>query len=454
LILDTLHLTLPGPEFLIYAFVALLTVGFPAYYILRDRRKSAAATAMMAKAALRGLDEPASLHPTIDPDSCIGTGACVKACPEERVIGLIEGKAALINPSRCIGHGLCAAACPVSAISLVFGTAKRGVDIPHVSGTFESNIPGIYIAGELGGMGLIRNAVTQGRQAVENIVRSLGGKDDDDNDDDVYDLAIVGAGPAGIGGALAARKAGLKFIIFDQDDFGGTILTYPRRKLVLTAPIELPLHGKVSPGEISKEALLELLLKVCSNAGLAVRSGEKIESITSSSSSLDGIFNLTARSGEHRARRVLLATGRRGSPRKLGVPGEGSGKVAYRLTDPEKFHHLRILVVGGGDSAVESAVSLSEQPGNTVHISYRQEEFYRIKEGNRERIKRALRENRVVPLFLSEVKQIEADTVQLEQQGKPVILPNDQVFVFAGGELPAEFLQRIGIQFTRKFGQK
>lgn len=434
-------------ETLIYVVVGAFALGFPLLYFLRDRKINSESMATLQKAIERGLDEPVSLHPKVDPDSCIGTGACVKACPEVKVIGLIDGKATLINPSRCIGHGLCAAACPVNAIELVFGTERRGVDIPMIGGDFQSNVPGIYIAGELGGMGLIRNAVTQGKQAVQNITKSLIGEKKSDG---VYDVGIVGAGPAGIGAALQAKKEGLDFVLIDQEDLGGTILSYPRRKLVMTQPMELPIHGTVSAKEISKELLLELFIKVTGAIGIKVRDGEKVENIDRQNDH----FRIVTNKNEYKTRKAILAIGRRGSPRKLDVPGEKSSQVAYRLTDPEKFHNLKILVVGGGDSAVEAAVALSEQKGNIVHISYRRETFFRIKEANQTRIDAAILKGSVTTIFNSEVKAIEPEKVSIEQNGKKLDLPNDQIFVFAGGELPSDFLSRVGIEFTRKHGEK
>jgi len=432
-------------ETLVYLAAGLIAVGIPVLYIVRERRKSARARQTLQKAVERGLDEPVSLHPYIDPAICIGTAACVKACPELHVLGLIENRGALVTPSKCIGHGMCQASCPVDAITLVFGTEKRGVDIPYVTGTFESNVPGIYIAGELGGMGLIRNAVTQGRQAAQHIARSLEGIERNGE----LDLAIVGAGPAGIAAALQAKIEGLRFALLDQEDLGGTILTYPRRKLVMTQPMELPIYGKIKAREIAKEELLAIFQDVFRRTDLETRAGEKVHEIIREEKS----FVVRSTRQEHIARRILLTIGRRGSPRKLGVPGEKSSKVAYRLLDPEKFHDLHLLVVGGGDSAVEAAVALSEQPGTRVHLSYRREAVFRIKEGNRERLERAIAEKRVTTLFQSEVTRIEADAVYLAQDGREIRLPNDYVFVFAGGELPTEFLKKIGIEFTRKFGE-
>jgi thioredoxin reductase/NAD-dependent dihydropyrimidine dehydrogenase PreA subunit len=432
-------------EILIYVGVGALTVLIPTLYFIRERRKSRAAQEKLSKAVEAGLDQPVSIHPRINPDICIGSGACVQACPEKDVLGLVNNRGVLITPSACIGHGLCQASCPVDAITLVFGTEKRGVDIPHVKGNFETNVPGIYIAGELGGMGLIANAVKQGVEAAQYIAQGLPER----GKNGVLDLAIVGAGPAGIAASLQAQKDGLSFVTLDQDDLGGTILTYPRRKVVMTAPLELPGYGKMKQREIEKEALLELFQDVYTKTGLAVLAKNKVEDISRD----NGHFRLRARQGEYLARRVLLAIGRRGSPRKLGVPGEVSPKVAYRVMEPEKYAGLKILVVGGGDSAVEAAAMLSEQPRTSVHLSYRQDKIFRIKPGNRQRLEAAVASKRIIPLLPSQVVRIEPDTAILMHQGGELALPIDYIFIFAGGELPTEFLQKIGIEFTRKFGE-
>jgi len=430
---------------LIYIGVALIAIGIPAVYIYLSLRKSRMSALTLKKSIESGLGEPVSLHPIIDPDLCIGSGACVKACPEGEILGMIKNRAALIKPSRCIGHGECQYSCPVGAIKLVFGTETRGVEIPYVSGTFETNVPGIYIAGELGGMGLIRNAVTQGREAVQHIAGSLEQR----HQEKAFDLIIVGCGPAGISASLQAKKEGLSFVSIDQEDLGGTILSYPRQKLVMTQPVEFPLYGKWRLREVQKEQLLEFFTRLFDDVGLKINQSEKVNEIVKEDTS----FKVVSPKGEYHAQRVLLTIGRRGSPRKLGVPGEKSDKVFYRLLDPEKLHDVKILVVGGGDAAIESALALAEQPGNVVHLSYRQEAFFRIKEGNRSRIEEAIGNKIVQTLFESQVKKIDPDTVYLEQDGKEIVLPNDFVFVFIGGELPTEFLKKIGIEFSQKRGE-
>jgi len=419
--------------------MAVIWAGYAAVGARRHRR---AATAR--EAALReGLAEPMSLHPVIDPGRCLGCGSCAVACPEGDVLGVIGGRAELISPSHCIGHGACAAACPTDAITLVFGTEKRGVDIPVVSPHFETNVPGIYIAGELGGMGLIRNAVEQGRQAVDAIRKLDGiGKGDD------LDLLIVGAGPAGFSASLAATQHKLRFVTIEQDTLGGTVAHYPRGKIVMTAAMRLPLIGKVSLGEISKEALLDFWQDVERRSGVRIRYRERLETLTPNGRG----FEVKTTAGTYRARAVLLAIGRRGTPRKLEVPGEELPKVVYRLLDPEQYCHRHVLVVGGGDSALEAAASIAEQPGSRVTLSYRSEAFARAKEKNRQRIEQAEQSGRLQVIFKSNVKNIDAQQVCLEQEGKLIELRNDDVIVAAGGILPTPFLKKIGIEVETKYG--
>ena len=388
-----------------------------------------------------GLVDPVSLHPVIDPNKCIGCGSCVSACPEmpaHQVLGLVRRKAALVSPTDCIGHGACKTACPVDAISLVFGTERRGVDIPNVKPDFESNVPGIYIAGELGGMGLIRNAIEQGRQAMESISKKLGKPGP----------GIDVAGPSGIAASLAAKERGYSYLTLEQDSLGGTVASFPRRKLVMTAPAMLPLVGKVKFTETTKEALLEFWQKVERDTQLHVNYGERLEGVVRNGKG----FMLKTTKGQHTARALLLAIGRRGTPRKLGVPGEELSKVTYRLLDPEQYRDQRVLIVGGGDSAIESAVTIADQPGAQVTLSYRSAAFSRAKKKNRDRLASGARDGRIRVLLESNVTRIGVDDVELDHKGKPVRLANDAVIVNAGGILPTPFLKEIGIDVETKYG--
>jgi thioredoxin reductase (NADPH) len=395
----------------------------------------------LLEAVALGLTEPPSLHPVIDTNRCIGSGACVNSCPEE-ALGVVDGKAVLVGAAHCIGHGACFAACPVEAIKLVFGTEKRGIDIPVVKPNFESNVSGIFIAGELGGMGLIRKAAEQGRQAMEAASNKMNGSGE-------FDTIIIGAGPAGIAAGLAAHERKLKYKIIEQEDsLGGAVYHYPRNKIAMTAPVKLPIVGKVKMTEVSKEELLAFWNGVLERTGLQVSFRERMEAIESSGDH----FVIKTSKDSYTAKTVLLAIGRRGTPRKLDVPGEESHKVVYRLIDPEQYKGKRVLVVGGGDSALEAAVSISEQKGARVTLSYRSEAFNRVKEKNRQKVKDAQDKGRMRVLMQSQISRIDEDRVHLKYKDEPVAIRNDTVIVCAGGELPTPLLKKIGVMFETHHG--
>lgn len=430
---------------IVYGSVFLLCLIVILIYLRKLKRGSRKVQAKIANAKKEGIHEPVSLHPVVDPGSCIMTGACIIACPEKDILGILNGKATTINTSQCIGHGACFHACPTQAISLCIGTEKRGVDLPHVNQNFETNVPGISIAGELGGMGLIKNAVEQGKQAVEHIVKSI-----DRNHNAPYDLIVVGAGPAGISASLAAKKHGLKCLTLEQDTLGGTVFTFPRKKVVMTSPMDLPLHGKVKLLETNKTELLNLWSKVLDKNEIEVKENSKVESI----SFVNNVHKVvTLGGGEYLTKHVLLAIGRRGTPRKLNIPGETMEKVAYRLLEPENISNEDIVVVGGGDSAVEAALLLADQ--NSVTLSYRKEAFQRIKPKNGEHIKKAISQGKVDVRFNTNVEIIDRDEVAISGGNGDYksILKNDRIYIFAGGELPTQFLDKIGIEITKKFGE-
>lgn len=428
---------------IIYSIVAGLIFLTIYIYVRQLKRNSNKVDAKIKIAKEEGSHDPVSLHPEIDVNTCIQSGACIEACPEKEIIGIRNGKATLINASRCIGHGACFHACPVEAISLVIGTEKRGVDLPHVKQDFETNVPGIFIAGELGGMGLIKNSVEQGKQAVNNIVRAVSKAKETE-----YDLIIVGAGPAGISATLEAKRLGLKTLTLEQDTLGGTVFSFPRSKIVMTSPMDLPLFGKVKLTETKKSELLGLWEKVLKTNNLTIRENAKVESISKTGEQ----FKVSINTGEaFLSKSVLLAIGRRGTPRKLNVPGEGLEKVAYRMIEPENIEGKKIIVAGGGDSAIEAALSLAAQ--NKVLLTYRGDSFQRIKLKNSEKINRAIAENQIEVMYGSNIKSIQEESVTLAiSSGETIVVENDLVYIFAGGELPTQFLQRAGIEITTRFG--
>lgn len=411
---------------------ALISIAFLPYWI-RFKRAERKAREKFRKTAGTDLNVAIVLHPQIDFIRCIGCASCVRACPEGDVLGIIQGKATLIHAAKCIGHALCEEACPVGAIVMAPAKPGRGAEMPALNENFETNVRGVHIVGELGGMGLIKNAVSQGIQVIEAICKEQSPSNG------TNDVVIVGAGPAGLAAALNASKRNLKFVLLEQGDVGGTILQYPRRKIVMTSPLDLPIYGKVKLNETSKEALLDLWNQVIEKTGLVIHTNEKVEDVRAEQNSL----KVTTSKNQYDTRHVVLALGRRGTPRKLGIPGEQLSKVSYRLMEAESYTNCRILVVGGGDSAVEAAIGLASQKGNRVAISYRQSEFLRIKDRNAKHLQEY--RNKIEIIFNSNVKEITDANVTIETSDGLRTLDNDYVFIFAGGELPYEFLKKIGI---------
>lgn len=433
-------------EYIFTGIIVVMLVVFVLYLYYRKHKDGTKINKLkIEKAKEFGFHEPISLHPVINEDICIGSGACIAACPEKDILGIVSGKAQIINASHCVGHGACFHACPVEAITLVMGTEKRGVELPHVSQNYETNIKGIYIAGELGGMGLIKNAVEQGTLAMKNIIKALPAKFSNQ-----YDVIIVGAGPAGIAASLTAAKENKKFLTLEQDSLGGTVFTFPRAKIVMTSPMDLPLYGKVKLHETSKSELLGLWSEVLSKNNISINENEKVQEIVAFSNYFEVITNQS----KYTSSKVLLSIGRRGSPRKLGVPGENKEKVAYRLLEPELIKNNKVLVVGGGDSAIEAALLLAEDGTNKVTLSYRSNSFNRLKPLNLQKIESAKNQNLISVIYESNVDEILDNEVKLKlKNGSTIPIQNDLVYIFAGGELPNKFLEKIGIKITKKFGE-
>jgi thioredoxin reductase (NADPH) len=432
--------TLPHLETLVYALPLALIFGL---YWRRRSEEDRRSREVQRMAVNAGLVEPASLHPIIDPTRCIGCGSCIKACPEGEVLGLIDDMAHLIHPANCIGHGACRTACPVDAITHVFGTETRGIDIPVVTEALETTAPGIFIAGELAGMGLIRNAIEQGRQAIESI-RRLDGIGTRER----LDVVIVGAGPAGFSAALAAKQHGLRAVTVEQESLGGAVAHYPRGKIVMTAPAHLPLYGTVKLRETTKEALLAFWEQVERQTGVAINYHERMERV----SRVDGGFVVQTSRATYPCRAVLLAVGRRGSPRRLEVPGEELPKVVYRLIEPAQYRGQHVLVVGGGNTALEAAVRLAGEPEVTTTLCHRGGAFARGTAENRQQTSAAAAANRLRVLLDAHVTGIAPTTAQLFHDRQHIEMPNDVVIVCAGGTLPGATLSELGIAVETKYG--
>src|SRR4029077_17035290 len=363
---------------------------------------------------------PQAQHPHIENNYCIGSPPCTSVCPEGDVLAMIGGKAVIVNGHKCIGHALCADACPVGAITMVMASPSMARDMPQLTPEHETTNPGLFIIGELGGLALIKNAVNQGRDCVDNIAARLKEQPIPPMPG-VPDILIVGAGPAGISASLRAIENKLNYLTIERDEIGGTVAKYPRQKLVMTSPVEFPMYGKFKKMQLSKENLLAFWDMILNRADFNVCTGEKVDDIQKGP---DRIFTVITTTNQYRARTVVLALGRAGEPRKLGVKGEDLPKVMYRLIHADHYINKKILVIGGGDSAVEAAMGLASQKGNQVTLSYRSERFSRIKERNSKRIEDFMRSNKLKLFFNSNPVEFKPESVILDINGTQQEIPN------------------------------
>ena len=332
----------------------------------------------------------------------------------------------------------------MGAITMVMAKPSSGADIPVINDEHETNVENPLIAGELGGLALIKNAVNQGRDSVDVIAERIANGNGKPVDQNVLDVVIIGAGPAGISASLRASEHGLKALTLEREDVGGTVSKYPRQKLVMTSPVEFPLHGKFSKTTLSEEDLLKFWEKVMQRTDLNIHTREGVETVKKAT---DGLFSIRTAREEYRSRAVVLALGRAGTPRKLGVKGEELPHVLYRLIEADHYKNSNILIVGGGDSAVEAAMGLAHQEGNKVTVSYRKSEFSRLKDRNEKRIAEHIASGKLEVLFNSMPQEFRVGSVLIECGGEVRELPNDFVWIFAGGIPPSEFLKAAGVAF-------
>src|SRR3981081_1506852 len=433
--------------FLVYAICAIaIALAFLVYQNhVKKREARARASEEKGKTYSSG---PQAQHPHIDNVWCIGCAICTNVCPEGDVLAMLGGKAVLVNGYKCIGHSLCAEACPVGAITMVMASPSMSANVPFLTPDYETSIQNMFIVGELGGMALIKHAINQGRDCVDNIsnrVKAMGAARSVPN---VVDVLVVGAGPAGVSASLRAIENKLSYITLEQDEeIGGTVAKYPRQKLVMTSPVNFPMYGKFNKLQLSKEELLAFWEKVRQRSDFKVRMGEKVEEIKKEP---DGIFTIVTTKGQHRSHTVILGLGKAGIPLKLGVKGEELPKVMYRLIEADHYINKKILVIGGGDSAVEAAMGLAAQLGNTVTLSYRQANFSRLKDRNVKRLEECAKKGKLKVIFNSNPVEFTEESAILEVSGATQKLANDFVWIFAGGDPPTAFLKKIGVGFNSK----
>lgn len=383
----------------------------------------------------------ASSHPVpiIVQDLCIGCSACVNACAEN-VLEIVAGKSTVVNLGACTGASTCAEVCPTGACQLTGGGAARRVEVPQIGPNFETNQPGVYAIGELGGMGLIKNAVNEGRLVVD------GFRHNHVSEEGILDLIVIGAGPAGLSAALSAKECGLKAVVLEQGTFADTIRRFPNKKIVMAEPVRVPMYGSLWISDAPKETLLSVWKTIIDSAALDLHENEQVKSVTNH----DGYLFAHTDKGVYQAQKIVLAIGKRGTPRQLEVEGAHLAKVMYSLTDAAQYKNSNILVVGGGDSAAEAAIGLSHQEGNQVFLSYRKASFSRMKEKNLHALTQRIKGGHIKFLAESEVTKVFEGGVELATKEGPRTLSNDHIFAVIGGTSPNAFLEKIGVHIVTK----
>lgn len=417
------------------------------YYLKSFRKKTHSTKKRHTEAKLLGADKAPAMFPQFDLSLCIGCASCTVACPMGNVLGMVDGFPKVIHGTKCIGIAKCAEACPVGAVTMGLGNLKKRNDIPIMDVHNETSLPGVFIAGELGGQGLIFNGINQGIKVVGVIQQKIkaGGRR---GSNDAYDIAIIGAGPAGIGAATMARTLGLTYILLDvKEGIGGTVAAYPKKKPTLIDKVEIPGFGFLDKYEYTKEDILAIFHQIHQEQKLNFHPRFNMAKLENH----DGIYSVISDAGQAvRAAYVVLALGRNGTPRKLGVPGEHLAKVAYRLEDAEQFKGKDIVVVGGGDSAIEAAIALAATDGNRVHVSYRKNKLFRIKDLNQTRLDEMIGSKKLSLILETDVKEIGEREIRIRSGGSETVYPNDAVFIFAGGLPPFKLLGDVGVKFHGK----
>ena len=438
-------------RFLLWIIAAFLTVVIVIPFIFREFRKKRQARQLVnriipvSSLTQADIEKISSLHPdgkkvypAINRSACIGCGACVQSCREKGVLAVIAGKSTLVNPLACRCHGDCERNCLTGALKLVEYGKKLMVRVPRIDENYQSNIKGIYIVGSLTGAGLIKEAINQGRAAVNHIMRGVFPPA-------LPTVMVIGAGPAGLSATLSCRKFGLPVLCFEKDLTANTIRNFPKKKILMAEPVEMPIVGPLWVGDASREKLLEAWEGILIKSRACITTAARLENIENK----DGHFLVTISGKQFACDKVILALGSRGVPRKLGISGEDGANVFYNLLEADEFSGSTVTVIGAGDSAIEAALAL-QRNGCHVTMLVRGDGFPKAKSRNLERIAQAGAAGGIHIKFNCQPLEIGTDFIAFHADGEAHREKNDAVFIMVGGELPFQLLESIGIEIIEK----
>ncbi len=413
--------------------------------ILRARRKrlamsapELAPTTTLGKARL----------PQINTSTCVGCYACVDACPFD-VLEIQKYVAVVVRPADCCGVILCEQACPNGALQMAEGEPIESH--PNVDAHLESvDAPRIFLAGDLTGLPLIKNAIAQGTRVIDRIADSLPDASRSSGKEKV-DVAIIGSGPAGLSAALRAIDRGLSYVVLEQATMAASIQSFPRNKLVFDQPLQLPVVGDLWLREATKEELLVQWTRIARQRRIDIREHHRVVSFDRASEKIVVHAMHEGAPKMFEASYVVLATGRRGTPRKLDAPiaPDAIASVSYSLADARTFAGKEIVIVGLGDSAMEAAIALCRQPDCKVTISYRGDDFERGKARNVSELKSLVARGKIRLELGSTVRRVDHRQLTLavrgDVHGKPKILPFDALLVLIGGTPSSALLSAAGV---------
>ena len=412
---------------------------------------------------------PVYPHPVIDPLLCIGCHACVEACPHD-VLDIVGGVATPVALDQCMEDTSCMVECPTSPKACVVINTRKVIPprkVPRRDQRLMTDVPGIYLIGDVSGVPLIKNAINEGAQAIEYILEDLHGEDPQGAAADPavpFDVAIIGVGPAGLSAAAIARQRGLRYVAIEQNRVAATIQNFPAGKYVFYKPDTVEARGGIPLAGVGgrKEELLAEWMEIVRSHGLEIREEESCKEIRR-----EGDHFVVATAGnrapgrnEYRARCVLLAIGNHGTPMKLGVPGEDlPDRVKYRLSDPDDYRGRKCMIVGAGNSAIEAAVELtgfrrdgdaiSFTRDNEVSLIVRSDLKGDLKLGNKMNLYDCIDAGRIRVYFRTTIREIREGEVVLmnaSSKAETARLPNDFIFALIGSERPTKFLEGLGIK--------